>query len=61
MDRIAEMVESQQPGVPIISMRVGLLGDEPYPTSAAVVDALQGPQALIGAVRSVTIPAPKAS
>jgi hypothetical protein len=55
MDAIAQLVELHQPGVPIISLQVGLLGDGPCPTSTAVVDALQGPQALIGAVRSVTL------
>jgi len=61
MDTIAELMESHQPGVPIISMQVGLLGEGAYRTSAAVVDALHGPQALIGAVRSVTLVDQKAS
>ena len=61
MESIVELVSVQQPGVPIISVRVGMLGDSPHPTSAAVVDALQGPQALIGAVRSITLMQPKAS
>ena len=61
MDRIADVVNIQQPGVPIISVCVGMLGDGPYRTSAAVVDATQGPQALVGAVRSVTVLQQRAS
>ncbi|HVZ18173.1 MAG TPA: hypothetical protein VG897_13705 [Terriglobales bacterium] len=53
MEKIARLMEIHQPGVPIISVRVGMLGDGPCPTSAMVVDALCGPQALIGAVRTV--------
>jgi hypothetical protein len=54
MNDIVEAVRQCQPEVPIISVQVGLLGDGPHPSSSVVVDALQGPQAFIGAVRSVT-------
>lgn len=50
-----EAVRQTQPEVPIISVQVGLLGDGPHPLSSIVVDALQGPAAFIGAVRSVTV------
>ena len=60
-EKLADLIEMLQPGVPIISLRVGLLGDGPCPTSAAVVDATQGPLALVGAVRSVTVPSQRAS
>jgi len=60
MEQIVELAEAEQPGVPIVSLRVGLLGDAP-PTSTAVVNALNGPQALISAVRSVTLVAQRAS
>src|SRR3954465_3435498 len=49
MDQIVRTVEACQPGIPIISVHVGLLGDGPHPSSSAVVDALNGPNALIGA------------
>ncbi len=60
-DKLAELIGILQPGVPIISLRVGLLGDGPCPVSAAVVDATQGPHALVGAVRSVAILGQRAS
>jgi DNA-binding NtrC family response regulator len=41
-------------GVPIVSIHLGLLGDAPNPNSSIIVDALNGPEALVGAVESVT-------
>jgi len=40
--------------IPIVSLQVGSLGDAPHPSSTAIVDALRGPKALVGAVQSVT-------
>jgi DNA-binding NtrC family response regulator len=57
---IVRLVKQAQSEVPIVSMQVGLLGDSPHPASSIVVDALQGPQAFVGAVRSVTAFHPKA-
>ncbi len=53
--QIVETVRHSQPDMPIISVQVGLLGDGPHPLSSVVVDALQGPAAFIGAVKSVTL------
>jgi DNA-binding NtrC family response regulator len=53
MNNVVEAMERSQPGVPIVSIHVGLLGDGPHPSSSAVVDALNGPNALIVAVQSV--------
>ena len=50
---IVEAIRLSQPEVPIISIQVGMLGDGPHPSSAVVVDALQGPQAFLAAVKSV--------
>jgi hypothetical protein len=36
-----------------VSIHLGLLGDAPNPSSSIVVDALNGPQALISAVEAV--------
>lgn len=55
---VVEAVRQTQPEVPIISVQVGLLGDGPHPLSSIVVDALQGPAAFIGAVKSVTVARP---
>jgi len=52
---IVEAVRQCQPEVPLISVQVGLLGEGPHPSSSVVIDALQGPQAFVGAVRSVTL------
>ena len=52
---VIEAVRLRQPEVPIISVQVGLLGDGPHPLSSIVVDALQGPAAFVGAVKSVTL------
>jgi DNA-binding NtrC family response regulator len=49
---IVRMVEQRQPGTPIVSVHLGLLGDAPNPASSVVVDALKGPDALIAAVQS---------
>jgi DNA-binding NtrC family response regulator len=51
---VVKAVEATQPGVPIVSVHVGLLGDAPHPASSVVVDALNGPSALIGAIDAVT-------
>lgn len=58
---IVELVSRSQPEAPIVSLQVGLLGEIPHPASAIVVDALQGPNAFLGAVKSVTVFRPKAS
>jgi uncharacterized protein with ACT and thioredoxin-like domain len=52
-DEIVEAVAELQPGIPVISVHVGLLGDSPHPGSSAIVDALAGPNALLFAVKSV--------
>ncbi len=46
-------IQKFQPGIPIVSIHVGLLGDVPHPSSSVIVDALHGPNALISAVDSV--------
>ena len=56
--QVVDAVRQIQPEVPIISMQVGLLGDGPHPLSSIVVDALQGPAAFLGAVKSVTVVRP---
>ena len=58
---IIESLERDQPGVPIVSLHVGHLGDVPHPASSCVADVLQGPDALLRAVRSVTQPRQRAS
>ena len=52
-DRIVETALSSQPETPIISVHLGLLGDSPHPRSTIVVDALNGPDALVNAVDTV--------
>lgn len=52
-ETIVQAVTSLQPSSPIVSVHLGLLGDSPNPGSAIVVDALNGPQALISAVEAV--------
>jgi hypothetical protein len=63
-EKIVQAVIQLQPGTPIVSVHLGLLGDAPNPGSAIVVDALNGPQALISAVeeaaRVQARPVPKA-
>lgn len=53
-EAIVQAVTEIRPGTPIVSIHLGLLGDAPNPRSAIVVDALNGPQALISAVEAVT-------
>jgi len=60
-DEAVDYALSLQPGVPIVSVHLGLLGDGPHPASSVVVDALQGPAALLGALEAVTGMAAKAS
>jgi DNA-binding NtrC family response regulator len=52
-EAIAHAVAEIQPKAPIVSIHLGLLGDAPNASSAIVVDALNGPQALISAVEEV--------
>jgi len=52
-DRIVESAMGAQPETPIISVHLGLLGDSPNPKSTVVVDALNGPDALVNAVDTV--------
>lgn len=58
---VVDAVQQSQPEVPIISVQVGLLGDGPHPASSAVIDAIQGPQAFVGAVKSVALVRQRAS
>ncbi len=56
-DEAAQVVETaseSQPETPIVSVHLGLLGDAPNPKSTIVVDALNGPDALVNAVNAVT-------
>ena len=53
-NEIVETAMEVQPATPIVSVHLGLLGDAPNPSSAVVVDALHGPDALVNAVHSVT-------
>jgi hypothetical protein len=52
-DAIVEAISTLAPGTPIVSVHLGLLGDSPNPSSSIVVDALNGPGALISAVEAV--------
>jgi DNA-binding NtrC family response regulator len=52
-DEIVTSVTQEHPDVPIVSIHLGLLGDGPNPGSSVVVDALNGPEALIQAVDTV--------
>lgn len=52
-DAAVSEIQKTQPGIPIVSIHVGLLGDAPHPASSVVVDALHGPNALVSAVDSV--------
>jgi len=52
-DRVVETARSSQPETPIVSVHLGLLGDAPNPKSTVVVDALNGPDALVNAVHAV--------
>ncbi len=53
-DLVVEVLERASVRVPIVSVQVGLLGDQPHPSSSLIVNALQGPEALVGAIHSVT-------
>jgi hypothetical protein len=53
-ESIVQSLNNFHDGVPIVSIHLGLLGDGPSPNSSIVVDALNGPEALVGAVESVT-------
>ena len=55
-DEVVETAWSSQPDTPIVSVHLGLLGDAPHPKSTIVVDALNGPDALVNAVNAVTHP-----
>lgn len=61
MNAAVRAIELSQPDTPIICVQVGLLGDGPHPSSSVVVDAMQGPLAFIGAVKSVALLRQRAS
>lgn len=50
---IVHTASEAQPDTPIVSVHLGLLGDAPNSKSTVVVDALNGPDALVRAVESV--------
>jgi DNA-binding NtrC family response regulator len=52
-EAIVQAVTTLMPGTPIVSIHLGLLGDAPNPASSVVVDALNGPEALITAVEAI--------
>lgn len=56
---VVDVLRNEQPTLPIISMHLGHLGDEPHPDSSVTVDALDGPAALIAAVNSVVLGTPE--
>jgi DNA-binding NtrC family response regulator len=57
-EKLVQLVSTSYFGIPIVSIHLGLLGDGPNAASSVVVDALNGPEALVGAVAAVTrIPA----
>lgn len=58
---VVKTIKVTQADVPIISIHVGMLGDIPHPASALVIDALQGPHAFVGGVRSITFVRQKVS
>jgi hypothetical protein len=47
------LTERAKPGLPIVSIHLGTLGDRPHPSSTVLVDARHGSQALIQAVDSL--------
>lgn len=53
-DEIVESASHTQPGTPVVSVHLGLLGDEPNPRSTVVVDALRGPDELVNAVHTAS-------
>jgi DNA-binding NtrC family response regulator len=53
-ESVIQSLNNCHAGVPVVSIHLGLLGDAPNPNSSIIVDALNGPEALIGAVESVT-------
>jgi CheY-like chemotaxis protein len=61
MESVVTLLGEGEQVVPIVSVQVGHLGDGPHPASSKVVDAMQGPEALVGAVQSLTRPHQKAS
>ena len=60
-DHIVEAVRYGHQDVPIVTVQVGMLGNLPHPASSVVVDALQGPHAFVGAIKSATLVRQKAS
>ena len=50
--QVVETASVSQPDTPIVSIHLGLLGDAPNPRSTMVVDALNGPDALVNAVHA---------
>ena len=53
-EAIVQAISEIQPEAPIVSIHLGHLGDAPHPGSSVVVDALNGPEALISALEAVT-------
>lgn len=56
---VVDALREGQFTLPIISMHLGHLGDEPHPDSSVTIDALDGPAALIAAVNSVVLGTPE--
>jgi DNA-binding NtrC family response regulator len=52
-ETVVRALTTLAPETPIVSIHLGLLGDAPNPESSIVVDALNGPEALISAVDAV--------
>jgi len=52
-DEIVGLVTQTESEIPIVSVHLGLLGDAPNARSTVVVDALNGPDALVNAVQIV--------
>jgi len=52
-DDVVKAAGDLKPPFPVVSVHLGLLGDGPNPASSVVVDALNGPEALVSAVEHV--------
>jgi hypothetical protein len=52
-DSIVHQLEAFCPGVPIIGVCLGHLGDAPHPACAVSADVLQGPEPLLRAVHGL--------
>jgi len=54
MNLVVHALQAGQADVPIICVQVGMLGEGPHPACSLVIDAMQGPNAFVGGVRSIT-------